>query len=91
MTIPNSPPVPQALKTKRNWLMWRLVLKDGDESPNTHIWSDGNFGCDCNRRIFFNRTGGKDKGVDGECSEGLYSVRVRNKKSGRVFYSEFDR
>ena len=67
------------------------LLMDGDESPNTHIWSDGNFGCDCNRRFFFSRAGGKDEDGNGECSEGLYSVRVRNKKSGRVFYSEFDR
>ena len=32
--LPHSPPVPHALKTKRNWLMWRLVLKDGQKKPS---------------------------------------------------------
>lgn len=63
------------------------VLIDGDEQPNDYTWRDGNYSCDCNRRVFFNADW--DENTD-NCSEGLYSVRVRNKKSGRIWYSEFD-
>jgi len=60
------------------------ILMDGEHDPENWIWSGGNNGCDCNRHILF--TGGD---YLGPCGEGLYSVRVRNKSTGRVFYSEF--
>ncbi len=66
------------------------ILMDGDENPGYYVWSDGNYGCDCNRRLFFARAAGEEADWDGECSKGFYSVRLRNKKTGRVFYSEFD-
>ena len=66
------------------------ILMDGDDEPSSYIWEDGNYSCDCNRRLFFARAAGEDEAWDRACSDGLYSVRVRNKKSGRVFYSEFD-
>ncbi len=66
------------------------VLMNGDAEPSVFIWEDGNYSCDCNRRLFFARAAGEDEDWDSECSDGLYSVRVRNKRSGRVFYSEFD-
>jgi len=66
------------------------TMMDGAEDPGDYIWSDGNYGCDCNRRLFFARAAGEEEDWDSGCSEGLYSVRVRNKKSGRVWYSEFD-
>lgn len=53
-----------------------------------YIWSDGNYGCDCNRHMFFDRVDGRQE-EDYECSDGLYSVRVRNKETGLVIYSEF--
>lgn len=64
------------------------ILTDGDAEPSAYIWEDGNYSCDCNRRLFFARAAREDE--DLKCSDGLYSVRVRNKRSGRVFYSEFD-
>jgi hypothetical protein len=66
------------------------ILTDGGAEPSSYIWEDGNYSCDCNRRLFFARAAGEDEDWDSDCSDGLYSVRVRNKKSGRVFYSEFD-
>jgi len=66
------------------------VLHDGELKPRTYIWDEGDYSCDCNRRLFFARASGEEKGWDDGCSDGLYSVRVRNKKSGRVFYDEFD-
>ena len=65
-------------------------LTNGDAEPSAYIWEDGNYSCDCNRRLLFARAAGEDEDWDGGCSDELYSVRVRNKKSGRVFYSEFD-
>lgn len=66
------------------------ILEDGDFEPSAFIWESGNYSCDCNRRLFFARAAGEDEDWDSDCSDGLYSVRLRNKKSGRVFYSEFD-
>lgn len=66
------------------------IIMDGDEDPGDYIWSDGNYSCDCNRRLFFARAAGHDEDCDKDCSDGRYSVRVRNKKSGRVWYSEFN-
>lgn len=65
------------------------ILGDGESEPCTFIWKDGNYSCDCNRSLFFARAAGDAEDFDKECSDGKYSVRVRNKKSGRVFYSEF--
>ena len=37
------------------------VLWDEDENePHLWIWEEGNFSCDCNRELFFNRYGGVD-------------------------------
>ena len=66
------------------------IMEDGAPEPSSFIWEDGNYACDCNRKLFFARAAGEDEDWERECSDGLYSVRVRNKKSGRVFYSEFD-
>lgn len=70
------------------------IKMDDEETPSASIWREGNLGCDCNRRPFFVRAEGKEEDWDSElinpCSEGLYSVRLRSKKTGRVFYSEFD-
>lgn len=42
-----------------------------------HLWSDGNFSCDCNRHSFFFFEG---KGIEDfevmRCGDGHYSVRV---------------
>jgi hypothetical protein len=60
-------------------------LADGDP----YIWSDGNYCCDCNRGLFFARAGGQQD-ANVQCSADLYSVRVRSKETGSVFYKEFD-
>jgi hypothetical protein len=66
------------------------TMMDGDPDPGDFIWSDGNYSCDCNRRLFFARAAGEDEDWDGGCSDGLYAVRLRNKRTGRVYYNEFD-
>ncbi|MBX6316133.1 MAG: hypothetical protein IRY99_24965, partial [Isosphaeraceae bacterium] len=38
-------------------------------------WTGGNFGCDCNRRLVFERAGGVDiDPASVECGDGGYSV-----------------
>lgn len=39
------------------------------------MWQDGNYSCDCNRELFFERAKGKDPDLDEVwCSEGRFEV-----------------
>ena len=55
------------------------------------VWTDGNFSCDCNRRIFFQREKGEKYDDDSECTDGEYSIRIINPKNGEVLYDEIGR
>ena len=51
-------------------------------------WDEGNFACDCNREIFFERAAGKE--IDNErCGEGRFSVHIET-KGGVVLYDDMD-
>ena len=65
-----------------------LVLDD-DGKPDAWVWSDGNYQCDCNRQIFFERAGGSavDSLVHFECGDSRYLVRVML-DDGTVLYDE---
>ena len=41
-----------------------------------YLWTEGNYGCDCNRHLFFERAAGigDDEGEDVGCSEVLYTA-----------------
>lgn len=60
-----------------------------DKGPHLYNWEDGNFSCDCNRAMFFADAAGEPD-PDVPCSDGLFSVRLRNAKTGEVFYDEFE-
>lgn len=65
------------------------LLEVGDSTPSDFMWRDGNYSCDCNRALFFLRAGGEDDSKDETpCGDGTYSVRVRNKLNGNVYYDE---
>lgn len=67
------------------------ILEDDDETLSTFIWRDGNFACDCNRQLFFERAGGESiEYEDGEpeCSDGQYIVWIVNPADGSVVYDE---
>jgi hypothetical protein len=65
----------------------RLSL-DEDGSPRVFIWEDGNYRCDCNRRLFFARAHGETEDHDAGCSETEYSVKIM--AGNECLYSEFD-
>jgi hypothetical protein len=66
------------------------ILNNDAAEPNDFIWDEGNCSCDCNRRLFFARAGVEPESKDVECSWNKFSVRLRNKYTGRVYYDEFD-
>jgi hypothetical protein len=37
-----------------------------------YLWTEGNFGCDCNRHLFFERSGSQETDEDVECGESAY-------------------
>lgn len=47
-----------------------LQWSDGSE----WWWTEGNFGCDCNREWEFQRAGGEEESDDPECGESRYSL-----------------
>ncbi len=61
-----------------------------DEYGNFQWGPDGNFGCDCNRQLFFRRANGEDEDWDCECSEILFSVNIINRDTGAVLYREYE-
>jgi hypothetical protein len=51
-------------------------------------WTDGNYGCDCNRALFFAYAAGEED-PDVACDEGGYSVQIVE-VGGRVLYQDED-
>lgn len=58
--------------------------------PSIFIWEDGNFSCDCNRRLFFARVKGEDEDWEGDCSDGKFSVNIRDTITNQGYYKEFE-
>jgi len=67
-----------------------LAFHEGDNLPYEFIWTDGNYCCDCNRELFFERAKGNEDFDQEQCSEGRFSVNLVNPKTGEVFYREFE-
>lgn len=59
----------------------------------SYVWDDGNFGCDCNRALFFERVGGREECDEDDdddsdlCGTGGYSVRVET-LDGALLYQD---
>ena len=75
------------IRVKRNWMIFDP--EDG-EQPNTFMYEEGNYACDCNRHLFFHRANGVEPDDERPCGDTAYSVNLINPKDGRVFYREFD-
>lgn len=44
----------------------------GDE----YLWTDGNFGCDCNRHIFFAQARGEGSAEERKCGDDRFQVQI---------------
>ena len=67
--------------------IWDKEAHDGPVS--TWIWEEGNFSCDCNRKIFWGNAAGEDYLSDSPCGDGGFSVNLQNPKTGQIFYREY--
>ncbi|TWB15579.1 hypothetical protein [Nitrospirillum bahiense] len=54
----------------------RLCLLDDIDwgEHSVYWWTDGNFGCDCNRRWEFQRAGGEAEDAASPCGHGAYTA-----------------
>ena len=57
--------------------------------PNTYIWEEGNWSCDCNRCDFWHQSGGEEEWEESECGFEKFSVNLSNPETGEIFYREF--
>jgi len=57
-----------------------------------YIWEDGNYGCDCNRYLFWERAGGREPFEEGDelhCGSSEYRVdQIVRVSDGAVLYTE---
>lgn len=78
------------IKIKRN--SDGVVREYKDEYPwdetMEYLWSEGNYGCDCNRALFFSRAVGDDD-PDRECGYTEFSIEILD-DNGKLLYSEDD-
>lgn len=68
------------------------ILERGDEYPSVFNWEENNYSCDCNRLLFFKQAKNEvtEEDWNVECSDGKFSVNLKNKKDGNIYYREFD-
>jgi hypothetical protein len=66
------------------------IWAEEEECAATFIWRDGNFGCDCNRALFYGYAIGKKyDDIDHPCGHEGYAVTLVNPMTRKVFYEEF--
>ena len=59
-----------------------------EDYDGIYIWESGNYSCDCNRDLFFNRALGKLDNDDIDCGHWKYRVDFIKDTAGRVLYTE---
>jgi hypothetical protein len=54
------------------------------------IWTEGNYSCDCNRELFFERAAGKEHGeIDSPCGKGRFRIDwIKIDSTGETVYTE---
>ena len=66
---------------------YKTELLTTDDYDGTWQWDEGNYGCDCNRRLFFERANGVELDLcSTPCGEEFFSVELV--KDGVVIYSD---
>ena len=72
-------------KTEPEYGEW----EDNEDGHTEFLWSDGNYACDCNRQLFWNRIAAEPDESLKLCSQHLYSVKLTD-KDGNILYSDYD-
>lgn len=76
----------------------RVVEYTGDACKDTSVyqWTEGNYGCDCNRHIFFELSYDDNPDSDEEveieeipCGETRYSIQMYDIATGELMWDEF--
>lgn len=69
------------------------ILEVGDKHPYAFNWGQNNYACDCNRLLFFKKAKGEvivEEDFQVECTDDKFSVNLKNKRDGVVYYREYD-
>ena len=66
------------------------LFDDSSGEIDAYNWSEGGFSCDCNRALFFQRTKGEKEDWKAPCGDELYSVNLKDPKTGEIFYREYE-
>lgn len=74
----------------RRYDTWGIYEPEDGPHPSTFMYVDGNYSCDCNRYLFFQRAADEDEDEDMDCTDGRYSLNLVNPVTGETFYREFD-
>lgn len=65
-----------------------MTYFDDADLPSIYVWEDGNYSCDCNRRLFFARINNEEEDWESGCSDTEYSINIF--LDNDCIYSEFD-
>jgi hypothetical protein len=81
-------PSNQTVEFDDTWGYPDYIRGEDWETDPVFIWTDGNYGCDCNRHIFFNKDGLNNINYeDVECGEKLYRLNwIKNLETGKVIF-----
>jgi len=76
----------------KDYAIWEDdFANDGLGQPSLFIWQEGNYACDCNRYLFFQRSANEEEDLDKKnCGDDKYSVQIYNPKNGEILYNEFE-
>ena len=66
---------------------WEETGQDPDHWFS-YQWTDGNYGCDCNRRLFFHRAAGEREPAVVPCGTTRYRVKLVDAAYERVIFDE---
>ena len=76
-------------KTKENvFYLDDAIYDEENKRASTWIWEEGNFSCDCNRYLFYQRAKNLEEYDDIDCSYVKYSVCIINPKTKEILYDE---
>ena len=65
------------------------LFDDEEGVPDSYMWSEGNYSCDCNRGLFFARAGREEENWHLPCGNELYSVNLKT-MDRKIFYKEYE-